>query len=64
VLTLKLRAVRPLDQYNSNERTRSARTRREDTAVTGEDGDAARSEREELVKSKNTNEENGVDLFS
>lgn len=63
VLTLKLRAVRPLDQYNSTERTKSARTRREDTSVTGEDGDAARSEREELVKTKNASEENGVDLF-
>lgn len=62
MLTLKLRAVRPLDQYNSTERTRSAH-RSGETAVTGEDGDAARSEREDLVKTKNVNQENGVDLL-
>ncbi|KAK2894765.1 hypothetical protein Q8A67_011994 [Cirrhinus molitorella] len=62
LLTLKLRAVHLISITAQAERTRSAHGR-EQKAVTGEDGDAARSEREDLIKTTNINEENGVDLF-
>lgn len=50
----------PPDQYNSAGREDEER-RREGTD--GEDGDAARSERQDLIKTKSINDENGVEQF-
>ncbi len=53
----------PLDQYNSVGREEEERRRERTGGGHGEDGEASRSERQDLIKTKNINDENGVDPF-
>lgn len=53
----------PPDQYNSTGREDEQRRRQRTGGRDGGDGDAARFKRQDLIKTKNINDENGVEQF-